>query len=66
MTKCIFENLSPQQAIILAKWFDGQGEQDCEIWFDAAGVESPTTDVNRNSGYMEVDESGNVTVYCRS
>ncbi len=31
MAKCIFENLSPEQAKVLAEWFEGQGEQDCEV-----------------------------------
>jgi hypothetical protein len=66
MAKCIFENLSPEQAVMLAEWFEGQGEQDCIVWFEENDIEAPLTDVGRDGGYMEVENSGDVTVYCRS
>lgn len=65
MAKCIFENLSPEQAAMFAEWFEGQGEQDCEVWFEENGVDAPITDVGRVGGYMEIEDSGDVIVYCR-
>lgn len=65
MVKCIFENLSRKQAIVLAEWFEGQGEQDCIPWFEENDEESPITDVSRKGGYKTVDKiTGDVTIYC--
>jgi hypothetical protein len=44
MAKLILENLTAEQAETLADWFDGQGEQDCCIWFEDRGVKSPNVD----------------------
>ena len=66
MARCIFENLTPEQANILASWFEGQGEQDCVVWFEDRGVKAPMTDVRREGGYKEQHETGDVTVYCRT
>lgn len=66
MARCIFENLTPDQAKILASWFEGQGEQNCEIWFDEHDVKAPLTDVQHPGGYMEILENGDVIVYCKT
>ncbi len=67
MAKCIFENLTPEQAETLAHWYEGQGEQDAEIWFDIHGVEVPFSDVQRKGGCMGIDKStGDVTIWCKS
>ncbi len=66
MAKCIFDNLTPEQAKILAGWFEGQGEQDCDVWFDVHGVEAPLTDVRRKGGYREILDNGDVIVHCRT
>lgn len=65
MAKCIFENLTEKQAKILAEWFEGQGEQDCCVWFESRRVESPVTDVSRKGGYREILENGDVIVHCK-
>ena len=63
---CTFVNLTPAQAKTLASWYEGQGEQDAEFWFDE-NCEDPTplTDCSRKGGYREIDDQGNVTVYCK-
>ena len=63
---CTFVNLTLAQAKTLAEWYEGQGEQDADIWFDE-NCEDPTpmTDCARKGGYKEIDKDGNVTVYCR-
>jgi hypothetical protein len=66
MAKCIFENLTPEQAEVLSSWFEGQGEQDCGIWFECRDVPSPITDVRRPGGYREIQDNGDVIVYCRT
>jgi len=66
MARCIFENLTPKQAKVLAEWFEGQGEQDCAIWFDAQDTPSPLTDVQRKGGYREILPNGDVVVHCRT
>lgn len=65
MARCIFENLTIDQAKTLAEWFEGQGEQNCDVWFDKAGFPSPSADVCRKGGYMEVCGE-DVIVYCRN
>lgn len=52
--KCVFINLSAEQAKVLADWFEGQGEQDCQVWFDDRGVPAPMTNVQHPEGYMGV------------
>lgn len=66
MAKCIFENLSTSQANILAEWFEGQGEQDCVVWFDENGIKAPMTDVRHKGGYKEILNNGDVIVHCRT
>lgn len=63
MARCIFDGLTMEQAETLATWFEGQGEQDCCIWFEDRDVESPLTDVCRKDGYMEVN-GDDVIVHC--
>ena len=65
MSRCIFENLTPQQAEELASWFEGQGEQDCSTWFEMREIKSPMTDVSRKGGYCEPLANGDVIVYCK-
>ena len=66
MARCIFEGLTPKQAIILADWFEGQGEQDCDAWFyeQDPKIDPPLTNVQRSGGFMEVLDNGDVIVYC--
>lgn len=47
---------------MLSEWFDGQGEQDCEIWFEENGVPSPHVD---NSHVGERLVGDDVIVYCK-
>lgn len=44
MAKVIFEGLTAEQAITLARWYEGQGEQSADVWFDCNGVPTPMTD----------------------
>lgn len=63
---CTFVNLTPAQAKTLAEWYEGQGEQDAEFWFDVNCEDSsPLVDIHRTGGYREIDADGNVIVYCR-
>lgn len=66
MAKVTFENLTPKQAEVLASWFEGQGEQDCAVWFEAQEIPAPLTDTRRKGGYREINDKGDVTVYCRT
>lgn len=60
-----FKNLTLEQAETLAKWYEGQGEQQACDWFDVHGVVVPFTDVSRTGGYLEKDKEGNVIVHCK-
>ncbi len=66
MAKCIFENLTPDQAKVLSDWFEGQGEQDCVTWFDDRHTSAPLTDVDRKGGYREILDNGDVIVHCKT
>jgi len=68
MAKCTFVGLTVEQAKTFASWFEGQGEQDCEIWFEAQGVPAPLTafiEVEENNPH-NVDGIGDVVVRCRT
>lgn len=64
MAKVIFEVPTIEQAKELAFWYEGQGEQDAQIWFECRELETPMTDCQRKDGFMEV-EGDTVTVYCK-
>ena len=66
MAKCIFDNLSPEQAKVLAEWFEGEGEQSCETWFDENNVPPPLTDIRHKGGYLEILDNGDVIVHCKT
>jgi hypothetical protein len=66
MARCIFENLSHEQAIVLARWFEGSGEQQAEGWFEETDVPSIWTNVGRKGGYRETLPNGDVVVHCRT
>ena len=47
MARVIIENLTKEQAETFVHWYEGQGEQDAEVWFDINDVETPYVDVNK-------------------
>lgn len=59
----LFKGLTAEQAKTLAEWFCGQGEQDCAIWFESAGIPSPYVHSQRKGGGI-VEGKDQVTVYC--
>ena len=60
MAKCIFDKLTPTQAIVLAQWFDGQGEQECVEWFFEQQEKPPQVRT------ICVDKhTSDVTIYCK-
>jgi hypothetical protein len=64
VARVIFEGLSMKQAETLASWYEGQGEQSAEVWFDINDVPVPYVDI-RGKG-IEVDKKKEeVTVYCK-
>lgn len=65
MARVIFENLTKKQAKIFAEWYEGQGEQDADIWFECQNVNTPMTDVEREGGFMKID-GDDVIVYCKT
>lgn len=65
MAKLTIENLTPEQALTLANWYEGQGEQDADIWFDINEVETPMTDVSRKGGCILIETNGDVVMYCK-
>jgi hypothetical protein len=51
-----------KQAEVMAGYFEGQGEQDCEIWFEDRGVKAPLTDIHNKPWKKTVGED--VIVQC--
>lgn len=41
MARVIIDNLTEEQARTFIAWYDGQGEQDADIWFDCHDVPTP-------------------------
>lgn len=66
MAKITFENLTVAQAKMFSDWFEGQGEQDADVWFDENGVPTPMTDMLHKGGWRKIRANGDVVVYCRS
>jgi hypothetical protein len=66
MARVIFENLTEKQALEMAEWFEGQGEQDMYGWFDCNRVEPFSADVGRKGGYKKKEENGDITVFCKT
>lgn len=56
---------SAKHAKVFVEWFEGQGEQQQDIWFDENGVDYQVTDVGRKGGYCETDKDGNITMYLK-
>ncbi len=54
--RLIIENLTMQQAVHLAQWFEGQGEQDCIPWFEEVGVRAPRVEVERGGWLRQEGE----------
>ncbi len=54
--RLVFDGLTEEQAICFAKWFEGQGEQDCVTWFEENGVEHPLVDVSDPNWLIVEDE----------
>ena len=63
MARCIFENLTLAQAQTLANWFEGQGEQSAEEWFEIHAVPVPTVDVQDKNCIRQI--GGDIVVRCR-
>ena len=61
---CTFVNLTRAQAREFASWYEGQGEQDADIWFDE-NCEDGTPMTDGAKGYYKIHEDGNVTVFCK-
>lgn len=65
MAKLILDNLSFEQALALADWFEGQGEQDCSIWLEEQNVKSPKVDVQSPNWRVIDSKSLTVTLKCK-
>ncbi len=63
MAKFIIDGITLEQAKELAYWYEGQGEQDADVWFAEKGIETPVTDVP-NKKWMIVNED-TVTIQCK-
>jgi hypothetical protein len=62
MARFVLDNLTIEQAKILAMWFSGQGEQDCSYWFEEQNVRAPSVNI-QNPKWLTVSED-TITVDC--
>lgn len=62
MASVTFTGLTLQQALVFADWFEGQGEQDCYVWFDDRQVKPPKVAVH-NALWKKIDND-KVIVKC--
>lgn len=44
MARLIFDNLTKEQVKQLASWYDNQGEQDADVWFEIHEIPTPYVD----------------------
>ncbi len=58
MATLIFTNLTWEQAKCLAKWYEGQGEQDADVWFSEQQIKTPM--VQTIESYKDL-----IIVHCR-
>lgn len=65
MAKLIIDGLTKEQAQTLANWYEGQGEQQADFWFEVNGVETPYAHVSRKGGCMEQDGDDTI-LYCHT
>lgn len=65
MAQVTFKNLTPIQALTLAEWFEGAGEQHCDIWFEENNVRVPYVNVS-NPNCIVQNSVGNVVVDCKT
>lgn len=66
MTKCIFENLTEKQALVLAELFSVGEEPDYKLWFENQGVASFIVDkVKLLDGSVLSNDVNDIVVYCR-
>lgn len=63
MARLIIENITLKQAKALAHWYEGQGEQDADVWLEEQGCRAPLVDVAKN-GWLNVD-GDSVTIFCK-
>ena len=65
MAKLIIEVETLDQAKELAHWYEGQGEQDADVWFECNDVKTPISKTNHPGGCIQVDEENEtVILYC--
>ncbi len=60
----VIVGMTREQALTFAEWYEGEGEQDQEVWFEDRGVRIPITDVQRRGGYME-DGGEHITIHVK-
>lgn len=67
MAKLIIDGITENQAKVFAEWYEGQGEQDADFWFEinGNGEPAPLTDVRREGGYLEKTLDGDFVMHCR-
>ncbi len=62
--KVVLKGLTKEQAKVFVDWYEGQGEQDADVWFEENGLEAPTVDTDRVSGWKK-EKKNKIIVYCR-
>lgn len=66
MAKLVFENITLEQANMLANWYEGQGEQEASMWFECQSeeIKAPITNMSKEGGWKQV-KGETVTIHMR-
>lgn len=63
MAKLIIDNLSMEQAKQFATWYENQGEQDADVWFEISKIETPWVDYSKGQIIDEKNET--ITIFIK-
>lgn len=62
MARLIFDGLTLERAKVLAEWYEGQGEQNAEFWFEIRDMVAPIADVQAKDWLIVDKENQTVTM----
>ena len=65
MAKLIIEVPTLAQAYDLALWYEGQGEQDANVWFETRDLKAPKADVMHTDGCVQILSKDIVVLYTK-
>jgi hypothetical protein len=65
MAQLIIKNITMNQAKVLASYYQRQGEQHAEVWFEDRNEETPIVDVSKRPWLIVDEKEETVTIICK-